>query len=216
MTQSFLKVIVNSIKHWYLPLIAGIIFIGVGIYVFAQPATAYVALSIVFSISFLVIGISDIAFAIANREEMEGWGWDLAMGILTLLIGILLIVHPEISMLTLPFFVGFVLLFRSIMAIGVSLELKKYYINDWGYLLAIGILGIIFSFILLFNPGFAGLTVTFWTAITFIVIGAYSIFLSVKLKKLHDLPKTISNDLKDKFNQVKNEIAAKLNEVKSK
>lgn len=214
MAANFLKMVVSSVKHWYLPLIAGLIFIGVGIYSFAQPVTSYVALSFVFSISFLIAGIMDISFAMANREQMEGWGWDLALGILTLLAGILLIRHPEISMVTLPLFVGFVILYRSIMAIGTSLELKKYYINDWGYLLAIGILGAIFSFILIFNPGFAGLSIVIWTALAFIFIGAYSIYLSLKLKKIHDIPKNISKEVKKKFEDVKLQVQKEiLNEV---
>jgi uncharacterized membrane protein HdeD (DUF308 family) len=137
---------------------------------------------------------------------MEGWGWDLSLGILSLLVGILMLIHPEISMVTLPFFVGFVLLFRSIMAIGVSLELRNYYILDWGYLLAIGIIGTMFSLILLWNPAFAGLSLVMWTALAFIALGAFSIYLSLKLKKLHDIPKTISSELKEKYNQVKDDI----------
>ena len=206
MVTNFLKVIKNSVKHWYLPLITGILFIAVGILVFATPAESYVALSVIFSISFLITGAFDIFFSISNRNEMEGWGWDLSLGILSLLVGVLMIIHPEISMVTLPFFVGFVLLFRSIMAIGVSLELRNYYILDWGYLLAIGILGTVFSLILLWNPAFAGLSLVIWTALAFIALGAFSIYLSLKLKKLHDIPKTISSELKEKYNHVKDEI----------
>lgn len=206
MVTNFLKVIKNSVKHWYLPLITGILFIAVGILVFATPAESYAVLSLIFSISFLITGAFDIFFSISNRNEMEGWGWDLSLGILSLLVGVLMIIHPEISMVTLPFFVGFVLLFRSIMAIGVSLELRNYYILDWGYLLAIGILGTVFSLILLWNPAFAGLSLVIWTALAFIALGAFSIYLSLKLKKLHDIPKTISSELKEKYNHVKDEI----------
>jgi uncharacterized membrane protein HdeD (DUF308 family) len=206
MATNFLKVIKNSVKHWYLPLITGILFIAVGILVFTTPAESYVVLSVIFSFSFLITGAFDIFFSISNRNEMEGWGWDLSLGILSLLVGILMLIHPEISMVTLPFFVGFVLLFRSIMAIGVSLELRNYYILDWGYLLAIGIIGTMFSLILLWNPAFAGLSLVMWTALAFIALGAFSIYLSLKLKKLHDIPKTISSELKEKYNQVKDDI----------
>ncbi len=219
MAANFIKMVVNSVKHWYLPLIAGLIFIGVGIYSFMQPVESYLALTIVFSLAFLFNGISDIAFAVANRENMEGWGWDLAMGILTTLVGILLISNPAISMLTLPFYVGFVVMFRSISAIGTSLELKKYYVQDWGYLLAIGILGVIFSFILLFNPGFAGLSIVIWTALAFITIGIFSIYFSLKLKKLHDIPKNISKEVKKRFEdvtlEVKKEILDQVDKLKS-
>ena len=219
MNTNFLKLAMNSVKYWYLPLISGLIFIGVGIYGFAQPADSYVALAFVFSLSFLIVGIMDIFFAISNRKELEGWGWDLALGILTLLIGIVLLRHPEISILTLPLFVGFTMLFRSAMAIGNSLELKKYYINEWGTLMAMGILGMVFSFILIFDPFFAGFSLVIYTGLAFIVIGAYNIYMSLQLKKIHDIPKTISGDMKKKFEdvklQVQKEILDKVNQLKS-
>lgn len=219
MAANFLKLAMNSVKHWYLPLITGLIFIGVGLYAFAQPAGSYVALAFVFSISFIIAGIMDIIFAVSNREELEGWGWDLALGLMTLLVGIVLIRHPEISMLTLPLFVGFTVLFRSAMAIGNSLELKKYYINEWGTLMAIGILGMIFSFILIFNPVLAGLSIVIWTGLAFIFIGAYSIYLSLRLKKVHDIPKNVSKEVKKRFEDVKlevqKEILDKVDQLKS-
>ena len=130
--------------------------------------------------------IIEIIFSIANRKELEGWGWNLALGIVTLLVGIMLVGNPAISMVTLPFFVGFVVLFRSIMAISTSLELRNYYIMDWGYLFGLGILGTIFSFMLLLSPSFAGLSLVVWTGLALIILGIYSIYLSLKLKKLKD------------------------------
>ena len=106
--------------------------------------------------------------------------------------------------------VGFVVLYRSIMAISISLELRDYHIMDWGYLFGLGILGALFSFILLFNPGFAGLSLVVWTGLALVIVGIFNIYFSFKLKKLHDLPKTISGQLKDKFNEVKEQIQKEL------
>ena len=206
MTFRSLKTVKNSIKYWYMPLIVGLIFVGVGIWVFRTPLESYAALSFIFSISFLVSGIFEIYFAISNREELDNWGWTLTLGIVSAIVGVLLLMNPEVSKITLPFYVGFVLLFRSVFAIGASIDLKNYYVMDWGYLMAIGILGVIFSFILLWNPIFAGITLVFWTGSLFIISGAYSIYLSLKLKKLHDLPKNISSDLRNKYEEIKIQI----------
>ena len=207
---NFIKMLSKSVKHWYLPLIAGIIFIAVGVIVFTTPQESYLALSVLFSVSFLITGLSDIIFSISNRKELEGWGWNLALGLLNAIVGIMLFVHPEISVLTLPLFVGFVVLFRSIAAIGTSFELKNYYVLDWGYLMVIGVLGIIFSFILIWNPGFAGLSLVIWTALSFIAIGAYNIYLSMKLKKLKDIPQKISAELKEKYKQIKGDLQTEI------
>lgn len=174
----------DSIKHWYFSLILGIILIAVGIWVFLTPVSSYIALSILFSITFLIAGIMEITFSVVNRGQLRHWGWTLVGGIVDLLIGILLISQPALSLVVLPFYVGFAILFRSIMAIGWAIELKRQAVADWGYVLIFGILGAIFSFILLWNPLFAGMTIVFYTALAFIMAGCFQVYLSLKLRKL--------------------------------
>ncbi len=174
----------KSIKHWYLSLIVGIIFIAVGIWVFLTPVSSYITLAILFAVMFLVTGIIEISFAIGNRKELSNWGWTLAVGIIDLLVGILLVAQPGISILVLPIYVGFAVMFRSISAISWSVELKNLGVLSWGNLLAVGILGLLFSFILLWNPMFAGMTIVVCTALAFIFIGCFYIYLSVRLRKL--------------------------------
>lgn len=183
----------DTIKHWYLPLILGILFIAVGIWALITPAATYLSLALLFSVTFFVTGLLEIIFSISHRKQLDGWGWSLASGILSFIIGVLLIIYPQVSILTLPLFVGFVVLFQSSMAIAWSIELKKYKVSNWGWLLFAGILGVILSFILLWNPLFAGLTVAVFTGIALITIGIFHIHFSIELKKLK---KTFKN-LKD-------------------
>jgi uncharacterized membrane protein HdeD (DUF308 family) len=187
------KSVKDTIKHWYLPLILGIIFIVIGIWALLTPETTYLSLALLFSVAFFVTGILEIIFSISFRKQLDGWGWSLASGILNSIIGFILILNPQISIITLPLFVGFVVLYRSIMAIAWSIELKNYKVSNWGWLLFTGILGAIFSFILIWNPLFAGLTVAVFTGITLITIGIFHVHFSIELKKLK---KTFKN-LKD-------------------
>lgn len=149
------------------------------------PLESYITLSILFAFTFLVTGIIEIIYAISNRHIADNWGWSLAGGIIDLIVGVLLVSKPGVSMIALPFFVGFAIMFRSIMAIGWSIELKRMGIVNWGYLLVIGILGLIFAFIMIWNPLFGGMTIVFYTALAFILIGAFQVYLSLKLRKLN-------------------------------
>ncbi len=208
--SNFIKLISNTIKHWYLPLITGVIFIVLGIYVFGYPVESYVALSLVFSISFLVTGLMEVYFSISNRKILDNWGWSLVFGIVNAVIGVLLLMHPNISLNALPFYVGFMLMFRSITGLGYAFDLKNYGVPHWGRLMFMAVLGLIFSFILIWNPVFAGLTVVVWTALSLIMAGVYNIYVSLKLKKLKDTPKRISKELKEKFAAVKQEISEEI------
>lgn len=175
----------KNIKRWYLMLIVGIVFIILGIWTIATPLNAYVALSIVFALGFLISGIVELVFALYNKHQ--NWGWSLALGILTTVVGVLLLIYPEASMLTLPIYVGLTLLFRSISGMVTAYDMKQYGILDWGTLMVAAILGLIFSFILLWNPVFAGVSVVIWTAVSFVVIGAYTVYFSFKLRKLNKM-----------------------------
>jgi uncharacterized membrane protein HdeD (DUF308 family) len=172
-------------RNWYWELIMGILFIAVGVWVFMTPVSSYVALSIFFAVTFLVTGIMQISFAVSNRKHMEGWGWSLAGGIVDTLVGLLLVSTPAFSMAVLPFYIGFALLFRSSLAIGLSFDLGKWRVPDWGWLLLIGIVGVILAFIMIWNPVFAGLTIVAYTAMAFLAIGIFQVYLSFRLKKLN-------------------------------
>lgn len=187
MESSPYKKIKNSINHWYLLLIVGLLYIALGIWVFVTPLTSYLALAILFSVSFLVSGISEIAFSISNRKELDSWGWKLASGLFTTIVGLILIASPLLTITTLPLYIGFVVLFRSIMAISFSIELSSFGVKQWGWLLFMGILGLIFSYILIWNPMFAGLTIVYWTGLALITLGIFSIYFSVQLNKLHKI-----------------------------
>lgn len=175
----------SSNKYWYLPLLLGIAFILVGIWVYLTPAVSYRALSMLFAATFLVSGLLGMIHAITNKDYLVGWGWSMMAGIAELLIGILLLARPDITAVVLALFVGFAILFRSITAIFWSFEIKKLQVPNWGSLLFLGILGAIFAFILLWNPILAGLTIVIYTSLAFIMIGAFQVYFSLKLRKLN-------------------------------
>jgi len=203
---NLLKSFRNSVKHWYIPLILGIIFIVYGIYVFSSPLGTYLALSLLFSVSFIVSGIFDIFFSIENRKSMNGWGWYLVSGLLSLIMGIYLVNYPKISMAILPFIVGLTVMFRSFQLLGISFDLKDAHVLRWGNLAIFSILGIILSFMLLANPIFSGMSLVVLTGLSFIFVGVASVILAFDLKKLKNFPNKLSDEIKEKITNLQEEI----------
>jgi len=98
-------------------------------------------------------------------------------------------------MVTLPFYVGFMLLFYSILGISSAYEMRQYGIMDWGWLMLVAVLALIFSFMMLWNPLFAGVSIVVWTGIAFIMTGLYMIYFSTRLNKLNKLRKKMINEM---------------------
>lgn len=206
MNTSFLGSLKQSIKHWYIPLLVGILFVIISIVAFTSPASSLLALSLFFALSFLFGGLSEIVFSIANRNRLDNWGWSLAFGIITFLIGTSLVMHPALSLTVLAFYIGFLLLFRSISSISFALDIKKHGSKNWGSLLIFGILGAIVSFILIWNPLFAGMSVVILVALSFLFTGLVSIFLAFQLRKLHKLTKEVSPEIKERIAKLQEDI----------
>lgn len=196
MSAQPLKTIKKSLSHWYLITIIGVIFVLLGIWVFRTPLASYLVLATFFSLSFLLSGVAEISFALGNKDKIDSWGWFLASGIFSALIGVLLLSNPALSMATLPLYVGFGILFRAIAGVSFALGLKDHG-DEYQSMLWMSIAGIVLSFLLIWNPAVIGMTLVSLTALTFILIGAGVIWFSLKLRKLHQLP----GKLKGRFEQ---------------
>jgi len=170
-------------KFWILPILTGIIFIISGIYIFRTPVDSYMTLATLFAIIFVVSGISEIINAISNRR-FQNWEWSLVEGLIDLLFGIILLSSPLLTATFLPVYFGFMIMLRSITGIGHALVIKKMGNKSWIGPLIIGILGVILSLLMIFNPAFGGLTIIYYTAISVIMFGVLQIFFGITLKKI--------------------------------
>lgn len=206
MEATFFKAIKSAVKHWYIPLLVGIFFVIVSIVSFTSPGSSLLTLSFLFAMSFLFGGLSEAIFSIVNRHQLESWGWSLAFGTITFLVGISLMIHPALSISVMAFYIGFIILFRSVSSIGFAMDMKRYGEKNWGLLLVLGILGTIFSFILIWNPLFAGMSIVVLIALSFFFAGLYSILLAFQLRKLHKSSKKISPELRKRYEELSRDI----------
>lgn len=187
MAQTIFKSIKESIVHWWLILLSGILLIIIGLWVIASPLASYLSLSLIFSWSILLTGIFEIVFALFNRKTMDSWGWIIASGILDLVIGFYLLSYPAISLTVLPFILGFWLLYRGGSAIGSAFDMKSYGDKNWGWFLFLGIAIIFFGMMVLVNPVFGAANIVIWTGCAFVFAGIFRIYLSLKLRKLKNI-----------------------------
>lgn len=173
----------GPLTYWYLPLIFGVLLVALAIYVFRTPQETYVALAFMFSLAFFVGGILEIIFAVTSRKYLKSWGWTLVLGLANLFIGIILLKHPEISLTTLPFFIGFWVLFRSFASIGYAMDLSNFGMPGSTTFLVLGGLGILLGMGLIFNPIFGGISLVAFTGVSILATGIFNIALSLKLRE---------------------------------
>jgi len=193
--STILGTISTDIKNWWWFVVKGLLLIIAGIAIFSRPLEGYVGLSVLFSLVILGAGFSQIFFASANRDVLPGWGWTLASGILDVIIGIYLLTFPLVTMATLPFILGFWLIFRSFYLVGMAFDLKTVGVADWGWLLFGGIVSTILGFFVLYYPGAGAVSIIYVSGSAFIIAGIFNLYLSIKLKGLKDGVKSVKQKL---------------------
>lgn len=183
--KTFIDKMNYAVKNWWLSLLVGLLYIIIAIYLMFAPLASYVALSILFSVSMFVSGLFEIAFAFANKKNINSWGWYLAGGIIDLILGIFLMASPGLSMEVLPFILAFWLMFRGFSATGYSMDLKRYGTRNWGWYMAFGILAILCSIGIIWQPTVGAFTLVYMIAYTLLIIGIFRVMLSFELRGLH-------------------------------
>ena len=193
--STVVNTIKSGIKNWWWFLIMGIMSLVAGAAIFAKPAESYITLSVLFSIIMASTGFSQIVFSISERRYLKNWGWTLVSGILDFALGTYLMIYPAITMATLPFIVGFYLLFRAIYLIGASIELSSIGIKGWGWLLTGGVVLLALAFLTLYYPAVGAIGIVACSGYAFIVSGIFSIVLALQLKSFKARIPHFENDL---------------------
>lgn len=177
----------DRVKYWWISLLAGLLSVAAGVGCFCTPVASLAALSVFFIAVMLAGGIFNIVFAIANNRRSEGWGWNLARGIVELLLGIWMWMLPlPFVTATLVYILGFWMLFYAILGICESCELQRYGLKRWWVLLLCNILSLICAFIYLSMPAFGGLFMLIYVACSFILYGIYRIWFAFEVRQLNE------------------------------
>ena len=184
--NNFSSLIENSkraVRYWWLLLIIGIALFVVGILIFVYPTQSYLGMSLVFGWLMLFSGILEVVLSSANKHFITGRGWMLAGGIIEIILGIILIFNVALSAATLPIFLGFWLMLRGFSAIGLGGDMNAMEIPGSGWTVFSGILLVLCSLWILFQPLVFGTTaVVIWVGISLLFAGIAACSLSIQLR----------------------------------
>jgi uncharacterized membrane protein HdeD (DUF308 family) len=106
-------------------LLIGLLYVLVGILTFGHPVRAAAALTLVIALFLMVGGIFRIVSALAVRYPH--WGWLLANGVVSLLLGTLVWRQwPEATFWVIGTFVGIDLIFNGVTWVMVALSVRRF------------------------------------------------------------------------------------------
>ncbi len=117
-----------QVKTWdkfLLWLLLGVLYIVAGFVTFENPLLAAAFLTLLLAFSLIASGIMRIVLGFGMREALP-WGWVVLSGVVTLLLGLVILAHWPVSALyVLGLLLGVDLIFAGIGWIGLGFGLRK-------------------------------------------------------------------------------------------
>ncbi len=150
-------------------LIAGIIMIILGLYVWFNPVASLLGLALYLGIAFIVVGAGYFLASFSYRS-----GWYLVVGLLDIFVGVIFVSNLGVSAATLPIIFALWCLAVGVVQLANSFELRRDS-YAWGWTMGIGILGILFAFLILVYPAIGAITITTLMGLYIILYGAFAI-----------------------------------------
>jgi uncharacterized membrane protein HdeD (DUF308 family) len=118
-----------QIKTWgkfFLWLLLGVLYIVAGFVTFENPLLAAAVFTLLLGFALLASGIMRIVLAFSLKEEMP-WVWVAASGVITLLLGLVILAHwPVSGLYILGLFLGIDLIIVGVGWIGIGLGLRRH------------------------------------------------------------------------------------------
>jgi uncharacterized membrane protein HdeD (DUF308 family) len=174
-------------RHWWVPVIRGIAAIVFGIIAFVYPGLTIATLVLFFGAWVLIDGIFRIVGAIGHRASDSDWGWQLVIGLLGIVVGLLTFHAPQITALALVIYVAAWALMIGASEIAAAVKLRREIKGEW-FLILMGLASIVFAVLLLWNP-VAGAAAVIWLIAWYaVVLGVLAIFFGFRLRTLPALP----------------------------
>jgi uncharacterized membrane protein HdeD (DUF308 family) len=102
----------------------GVLSFIVGLYALRNVLVTIAALALLLGIFWIVNGVVETFTALSDRG-MQGRGWAIFMGLLSIVAGVVVLVYPGISLTTLAIVLGFWLIVFGVMEIVAAFRLRS-------------------------------------------------------------------------------------------
>ena len=131
----------------------------------------------------LIDGIFRIIGAIGHRKSDPDWGFNMIIGILGVIVGLLTFRAPAITALALVIYIAAWALMVGATEIALAIKMRREIKGEW-FLILMGLASIVFAGLLLWNP-LAGAAALIWIIAWYaVIIGVLAIVFGFRLRSL--------------------------------
>ena len=169
-------------RFWWVLLLRGVLAVLFGIACFIAPGITLAVLVLLYGAYSLADGVLTAVAAFARRRANEGFPWMLLLiGLAGIAAGVITFLYPGLTALLLLYFIAAWHVVRGLFEIVVAVQLRKE-IRGEGWLIAGGVLSVLFGLLLFARPGTGALALLWMIGFFALLLGVILIALGFRLK----------------------------------
>lgn len=117
-----------------------------------KPDLSLTLFSVMIGVAMIIFGIFKIIGYLSRDLYRLAFQYDLAFGVLLVVLGILMVIQPQFITRTLFIAVGIYFMTDGLLKVQISLDAKSFGIRQWWLILAIAVLSVAAGLIMVFRP----------------------------------------------------------------
>jgi uncharacterized membrane protein HdeD (DUF308 family) len=172
----------KRIKNWWLLLIKGIILIGLSFLIFKHTEKSIMTVSLFLGGGLIIMGITLLIISLELKKILENWTSRLAEGIMDIVFGFFLLIHPGLTAAVIPIFIGFWIIFYGVLMLTSALQFPEERKIEKKGVMIFALVTLILGLIVSFNPRLGNMTVGILIGVPVLIIGIANIFFAFSLR----------------------------------
>ena len=168
-------------RSWWMLALRGTVAILFGVLALIWPGLTLLWLVVLFAAFAIIAGVVSIMAAMRARAH-RGWGIALTFGVVSVVAGVLAIVFPGLTALTLILLIGANALVTGVLDIVMAVRLRRQMQREW-LLVAAGVVSIIFGAIVMIFPAAGALALVWFVSFYATLTGILLLILAFRARR---------------------------------
>ena len=171
-------------RVWPLLVVRGVLMAGFGLATLVWPALTAAVLIAVFGAYAVIDGVITLGYGLGRRRTRQGGNGWLLQGGIAVVAGLVALFWPVATGAVVLFVLGFWALLIGVVIAVIGLQLRRSAPHFWWAPLALGVLGIVFGLVLIFQPAEAVVALASILGVLTLIGGVLLVAGGLRLRKL--------------------------------
>lgn len=187
--------IIRAAKTGYIILSA--IFCALGVLLMADPGLSVALIGDIVGIVLVAFGIIKLVGYFSKDLYRLAFQFDLAFGILLIVLGLVLLIKPESAMNILCVILGIEIIADGLFKVQTSLDARRFGLNTWWLILSLAVIAGAIGAVLIFYPSESVRALTWVLGLSLLVEGVLNLCVALCAIKIieHQQPDPIESEI---------------------